>query len=77
LLLEIKNSKNKIETNLKPITYEKYIEKKFEISEDKFRYGMNSSPFAVEKLSEGIRSFINDTEKLETIIKEKIQKLFI
>ena len=42
-----------------------------EISEADFRFLMNQDAMATEKLAEGIRNFIKDTETLESLVKEK------
>jgi len=43
---------------------------KIAISESVFRYLLNEDAMATEKLSDGIRSFAKDTEKLQTFIRE-------
>lgn len=50
---------------------EKYIE----VTEKVFRWELNQDAMATEKLSEGIRKFSEDLEKLESIIKQKLEKL--
>lgn len=45
---------------------------KIDCSEANFRWLMNESPMATEKLAEGIRNFGKDTVKLENLIKQKI-----
>ncbi len=45
------------------------------ITEAAFRWEHNQDAMAVEKLSEGIRAFAKDQEKLESIIKEKLSKI--
>lgn len=42
------------------------------ISESNYRWGMNESPTAVEKLADGIRRFAADTVKLEKIIQSRL-----
>lgn len=45
---------------------------KVDMTENTFRWMMNSDPMATEKVAEGIRSFTADIEKLEDVVKEKI-----
>ena len=40
------------------------------INESSFRYQLNASAMATEKLSEGIRNFVKDQEKLEAMLRE-------
>jgi transaldolase len=40
------------------------------MNEAAFRYQLNSSAMATEKLAEGIRNFVKDQEKLENMLKE-------
>lgn len=70
LLKELEVSKENIERILSPDNA-KYIGKKLEINEKNYRWGLNMDPVCVEKLSDGIRNFTKDTEKLEEIIKTK------
>jgi transaldolase len=42
-----------------------------EVNEADFRFLMNQDAMATEKLAEGIRNFIKDTETLESLVKEK------
>lgn len=42
------------------------------LSETEFRWEMNEDAMATEKLSEGIRNFAADQNKLETMLKEKL-----
>ncbi|MBK2124311.1 transaldolase [Fangia hongkongensis] len=42
------------------------------MTETEFRWQMNQSPMATEKLAEGIRKFAEDTEKLEALLEDKI-----
>ncbi len=43
------------------------------LTEGEFRWDMNQDAMATEKLSEGIRNFAADQDKLETLLKEKLQ----
>ena len=47
---------------------------KIKLNEANFRYLVNADPMASDKLSEGIRRFAQDTEKLEKFILEKLKK---
>ncbi|HBN99514.1 MAG TPA: transaldolase, partial [Alteromonas macleodii] len=42
------------------------------LTESEFRWAMNEDAMATEKLSEGIRNFAADQEKLETMLREKL-----
>lgn len=46
---------------------------KIDIDENKFRWMMNESPMATEKLAEGIRNFAADIVKLEKIVADKMK----
>jgi transaldolase len=48
--------------------------KKIELNEKKFRWMMNEDAMATDKLSDGIRKFAADAMKLETMLKERLQK---
>ncbi len=70
LLSELKNDDRELpqqlsEKNTQPVS-------KINCSEINFRWLMNESPMATEKLAEGIRNFAVDTVKLENLIKQKI-----
>jgi transaldolase len=45
---------------------------KVDITEQTFRWNMNDSPMATEKLAEGIRSFAADIVQLEAIVQQKM-----
>lgn len=47
---------------------------KISMSEAEFRLQLNDDAMATEKLAEGIRNFIADQEKLETLLTEKASK---
>jgi len=42
------------------------------LTEDEFRFVLNEDAMATEKLSEGIRGFVVDQNKLETALNEKL-----
>jgi len=71
LLEELKTSTNPLP---KKLDREKAIGlsmEKIELDEKLFRLHLNSDPMATEKLSEGIRLFIKDQEKLESLLWKK------
>lgn len=45
-----------------------------DISEAAFRYQLNRDAMATEKLAEGIRNFVQDQERLELLLQEKIEE---
>jgi len=71
LLKLMKESNDKVPKILDGINKSVEAPAKLEINESNFRWGMNESPMATEKLAEGIRKFAVDTVKLETILKEQ------
>ena len=50
-----------------------YIGEKLKVDEESFHREMNANVMASEKLKEGIQGFSQDTEKLEILIKEKLE----
>lgn len=48
--------------------------KKLDLNEAKFRYMLNADAMATDKLSEGIRKFVDDTIKLEDMILNELKK---
>lgn len=68
LLAQMEDSQDQVELILSPETAS-YEGERLVITEQNYRWGMNSDPVAVEKLSDGIRRFAADTEKLEEIVK--------
>ena len=74
LLEELKNSSAEVPRLLSPESAGgKYLGQKLCNTEKAFRYALNADAMATEKLAEGIRGFCADIEKLEAIIKEKIE----
>ena len=45
---------------------------KVNLDESAFRWQLNQDPMATEKLSEGIRLFAKDIEKLEALLAERL-----
>ena len=71
LLEELSNNTDEFECKLHaPINI---ITRPVALTESEFRWQHNQDPMAIDKLAEGIRNFAADTEKLEIMIKEKLQ----
>ncbi|KAI8578137.1 hypothetical protein K450DRAFT_248285 [Umbelopsis ramanniana AG] len=77
LLAELQKDNKKLERKLSPegAKNEKIEKVSFFNDEKKFRWELNEDPMATEKLSEGIRKFAADGRKLESTLRERIQKL--
>lgn len=73
LLKELSNMEGDIQPTIRDENCKKII--KTEITEAAFRWEHNQDAMAVEKLSDGIRVFAKDQEKLESLIKEKLNKI--
>jgi transaldolase len=69
LLEQLSQETDTLERTLSPTTETE--PKPAPISESEFRFQMNQDAMATEKLAEGIRNFIKDTETLEALVKEK------
>lgn len=73
LLEELKKSDSNLITEKLNAENAKNLDiERIKIDEKTFRWMHNSDPMAVEKLSDGIRKFAEDIEKLEKLIKEKL-----
>ncbi|AGF46696.1 transaldolase [Candidatus Kinetoplastibacterium desouzaii TCC079E] len=72
LLKELEKTPGHTPAKLNKKYNEKKELKKHYITESEFRFMLNSDVMASEKLAEGIRAFIKDTNTLENIIKEHI-----
>ncbi|WP_315708350.1 transaldolase [Brenneria uluponensis] len=70
LLEQLKNSDAPVERKLRPST--EGFHHPLSLSEAEFRWEHNQDPMAVEKLSEGIRLFAADQQKLETLLAAKL-----
>ncbi len=70
LLEKLKNSDEKVEQKLSEETAMNEPIEKIEVDEETFRWMLNEDPMATEKLSEGIRKFGADMNK----VREEIQK---
>ena len=71
LLQELKDSVDPIQHKLNPLNSKQLSIEPIQIDEKTFRWLMNDNAMATEKLSEGIRKFTVDLEKLEKFINEK------
>ncbi|WP_133406213.1 transaldolase [Parashewanella tropica] len=71
LLEELTNSDVKVERKLSPVAASK--KETSQLSEAEFRWQFNQDAMAVEKLAEGIRNFAIDQDKLEVMLKSKLQ----
>ncbi|MFQ5729415.1 MAG: transaldolase [Waddliaceae bacterium] len=70
LLEEIRNEEGELSRKLDPEKAKELDIEKVDMDENKFRWGLNTSAMATEKLAEGIRKFAVDHEKLENMIVE-------
>lgn len=71
LLTELNENQDQLTRILSPETTTPVD--KITMNEANFRFLMNQDAMATEKLSEGIRNFIVDQEKLETIIRQHLE----
>jgi transaldolase len=72
LLGELKNSTEAVERKMSPEMAKQSKIERLPLDEKKFRWLMNENAMATEKLSEGIRVFNADANKLEQYIAEKL-----
>lgn len=72
LLEELRSSQTPIEQKLNVKKAAQLDLEKINLDEASFRYLLNADPMASEKLSDGIRKFAIDTEKLEKLILDKL-----
>ena len=72
LLGELKNSTDSLERKLSPETARQSKIERLPLDEKKFRWQLNENAMATEKLSEGIRVFNADANKLEQYISERL-----
>ncbi len=70
LLEELKNSNEPVERKLAPST--EAFHQPAPLAEEEFRWQHNQDPMAVEKLSEGIRLFAVDQQKLEDMLSAQL-----
>jgi transaldolase len=69
LLEELNNDYNELPRSLSPTNNGELIQNNNK-DEAAFRYQMNSNAMATEKIAEGIRNFVTDQTKLETMLEE-------
>jgi transaldolase len=72
LLKELKESTDPVERKLSPERARDSKLQKLEIDEKRFRWLLNENAMATEKLSEGIRLFNADAQKLKKYIAERL-----
>jgi len=72
LMGELKNSNDAVERKLGPETAKQSKIERLQLDEKKFRWLLNENAMATEKLSEGIRIFNADANKLEQYIAERL-----
>jgi transaldolase len=72
LLAELKNSTDPVQRKLSPETSKNSKLARIALDEKSFRWMMNESAMATEKLAEGIRNFAADGSKLEEFIAKKL-----
>ncbi|MES1913290.1 MAG: hypothetical protein MHM6MM_005490 [Cercozoa sp. M6MM] len=71
LLTAMSQCNDSVEQKLSP-SAEVEVPEKLDSSESAFRWAVNADPCAVEKLSDGIRRFAADTEKLEKLLSDML-----
>ncbi|MEJ2452334.1 MAG: transaldolase [Gammaproteobacteria bacterium] len=74
LMEELRNSEGKLERKLDPKDSAAMQIPHLDVSESNFRWLMNDSAMATEKLAEGIRNFTKDTIKLESLLNDACMK---
>lgn len=72
LLEELSTSEGHVERKLDPDQARYADINRIEVTESRFRWMLNESAMATEKLAEGIRNFTKDTRLLEKIVQEKM-----
>jgi transaldolase len=72
LLNELKNSSDTVQRKLSPQTSKNSALARIVVDEKAFRWMMNESAMATEKLAEGVRTFAADAVKLEDYIAKKV-----
>jgi transaldolase len=71
-LEELKNSTAPLPRKLDPSAAKKSPIEKIHLDEKTFRFLLNEDAMASEKLGEGIRNFVKDITKLESLLKAKL-----
>ena len=72
LLHELKAASEPVTRKLSPDMVKDFKMEKISLDEKKFRWMLNETAMATEKLSEGIRNFASDARKLEDFIKAQM-----
>lgn len=70
LLQKLADSNNTVQVKLSPELAQQADLAQISLDEKEFRFQLNEDAMATEKLSEGIRLFVADTVKLESLIKQ-------
>jgi transaldolase len=73
LMDELASSTDKLEKKLDASNAATNNVAKIDMDEKTFRWMMNESPMATEKLAEGIRTFAADAAKLQKIVEQKMK----
>ncbi|MBI3039588.1 transaldolase [bacterium] len=71
LLEELECKSDNLEKKLDPANAKKLDTERISLNEKTFRWMLNEDPMATEKLSEGIRKFTSDLDRLSDFIREK------
>jgi transaldolase len=71
-LQELQVAEGSVSCKLDPAASQKMNIEKIDIDEKTFRWMLNESPMATEKLAEGIRNFAKDNVKLEKMIEQRL-----
>jgi transaldolase len=68
LLQKLADTSDVVDRKLSPEAIEEEVTRKIEVDEPSFRFTLNDDPMATEKLSEGIRVFAADADRLGKLI---------
>jgi transaldolase len=72
LLQELQNNASEVSKKLDPSISKKMLIEPLNLDEKTFRYMLNQNAMATEKLSEGIRLFEKDLNKIKDLINQKL-----
>lgn len=72
LLQELQTAEGPVPRKLDPQAAQKMNIEKIPVDEKAFRWMLNESPMATDKLAEGIRNFAKDNVKLEKLIEQRL-----
>ena len=73
LLAELEASNEAVEAAMSVEEAKKQELEKINLDEAKFRWMLNEDQMATEKLSEGIRKFAVDQEKMDAMVRERLE----